>query len=53
MSEVIPPFDKRGLLPKGSSGFYSPSLDEFMNRFVSVVNIDIRTNLFEKYINFA
>ncbi len=44
--DIIPDFDERGLLP---TGFYSPSLEEFITRFVSVINIETRTNLFEKY----
>lgn len=52
-SNIIPPFDERGLLPEGSTGFYFPSLEEFIDRFVTVVNIERRTNLFEKYINFC
>lgn len=48
--EIIPNFDERGLLPEG---FYSPLLEEFIIRFVSVVNIERRSNLFEKYHAFC
>jgi len=51
--DVIPDFDGRGLLPNGDMGFYYPSLEEFITRFVSVINIETRTNLFEKYIAFC
>lgn len=48
--KVIPKHDKRGLLPPG---FYSPTLEEFIERFVSVVNMEIRGDLFEKYSQFC
>ncbi len=51
--DIIPDFDGRGLLPQGDTGFYSPSLEEFITRFVSVINIETRSNLFEKYIAFC
>ena len=47
--DVIPSFDGRGLLPSGTTGFYLPSLEEFVDRFVSVGNRDKRSALFEKY----
>jgi len=48
--ESIPKFDGRGLLPQG---FYSPLLEEFISRFVSVVDMERRGNLFEKYQSFC
>lgn len=51
MSEkIIPEFDERGLLPYG---FYCPELDEFIHRFVSVINMERRQGLFEKYSAFC
>lgn len=50
MSKVIPSFDGRGLL---IDGVYYPLLQEFIDRFVSVVNMEVRTTLFEKYIEFC
>lgn len=50
MTNVIPDYDNRGLLPKGE---HETSLEEFITRFVKVINIQTRTDLFEKYIQFC
>lgn len=50
MANVIPAYDHRGLLPMGE---HPTSLEEFIERFVNVINIQTRTNLFEKYIQFC
>lgn len=50
MLTEIPEFDKRNLLPEG---FYHPSLEDFIDRFVNVEDIEKRANLFEKYIKFC
>lgn len=50
---IIPDFDGKGLLPQGHTGFYSPSLEEFITRFVSVINIETRSNLFENILHFV
>jgi hypothetical protein len=46
---MIPPFDTRGLLPTGDTGFYFPSIEEFTERFVFVEDEETRLSLFEKY----
>lgn len=50
MGNVTPNYDNRGLLPEGE---YHTSLDNFIERFVNVTNIQTRAELFEKYVQFC
>ncbi len=46
--DKLPPFDERGCLPEG---IYNPSVEDFMERFVSVT--ERRKELFTKYQQFT
>lgn len=44
-NKILPEFDERGCLPKG---IYSPSIEEFIERFVNIQS-DVRQEIFNNY----